>query len=83
MPDTPSLTPRRERAMLLTLAAVQFIHIVDFMVMMPLGPELTRIFGISDAQFGLLISAYTLASVATASPANRISSSRRRSKRSM
>ena len=61
MPDTPSLTPRRERAMLLTLAAVQFIHIVDFMVMMPLGPELTRIFGISDAQFGLLISAYTLA----------------------
>jgi len=50
MPDTPALTPRRERAMLLTLAAVQFIHIVDFMLMMPLGPQLTRLFGISDAQ---------------------------------
>lgn len=47
--------------MLLTLAAVQFIHIVDFMLMMPLGPQLTQLFGISDAQFGLLISAYTLA----------------------
>lgn len=47
--------------MLLILAAIQFTHIVDFMVMMPLGPQLTRIFALSDAQFGLLISAYTLA----------------------
>jgi predicted MFS family arabinose efflux permease len=47
--------------MLYTLAAIQFTHIVDFMVMMPLGPQLTRILGLSDAQFGLLISAYTLA----------------------
>ena len=30
-------------------------------VMMPLGPEFTRLFAISDAQFGLLVSAYTLA----------------------
>lgn len=62
MPDTaPTLSPARERALLLTLAAVQFVHIVDFMIMMPLGPQLTRLFGLSDAQFGLLISAYTLA----------------------
>ncbi len=61
MPDTFPLTPRRERVMLLTLAAIQFIHIVDFMLMMPLGPQLTVIFGISDAQFGLLVAAYTLA----------------------
>lgn len=65
MPDTFPLTPRRERVMLLTLAAIQFIHIVDFMLMMPLGPQLTRIFAISDAQFGLLISAYTLAAGAS------------------
>ncbi len=65
MPDTFPLTPRRERVMLLTLAAIQFIHVVDFMLMMPLGPQLTRIFGISDAQFGLLISAYTLAAGAS------------------
>jgi len=49
-----------ERALLLTLAGIQFTHIVDFMVMMPLGPYFTRLFGISDAQFGLLVSAYTL-----------------------
>jgi predicted MFS family arabinose efflux permease len=54
-----------ERALLYTLAALQFTYIVDFMVMMPLGPQLTRLFGISDAQFGLLVSAYTLAAGAS------------------
>lgn len=56
----PHLTPRRERWMLLTLAGIQFTHILDFMIMMPLGPQLTALFGIGDAQFGLLVSAYTL-----------------------
>ncbi len=55
------LTPRRELALLLTLAAIQFTHVVDFMIMMPLGPQLTDLFTISDAQFGLLVSAYTFA----------------------
>ena len=56
-----TLTPRRERWLLITLAGIQFTHIVDFMIMMPLGPQLTALFAISDAQFGLLVSAYTLA----------------------
>lgn len=51
----------REKLLLWSLAAVNFTHIVDFMIMMPLGPQLTRIFHISDAQFGLLVSAYSLA----------------------
>jgi len=55
------LTPRRELALLLTLAGIQFTHVVDFMIMMPLGPQLTALFSISDAQFGLLVSAYTFA----------------------
>ena len=54
-----SLTPRRERWLLLTIAGIQFTHILDFMIMMPLGPQFTQLFGISDAQFGLLVSAYT------------------------
>ncbi len=54
------LTLRRERWLLITLAGIQFTHILDFMIMMPLGPQLTQLFGISDAQFGLLVSAYTL-----------------------
>jgi len=56
----PHLTPRRERWLLLTLAGIQFTHILDFMIMMPLGPQFTVLFGISNAQFGLLVSAYTL-----------------------
>jgi predicted MFS family arabinose efflux permease len=55
------LKPGRERLLLLTLAGIQFTHVVDFMIMMPLGPQLTALFLISDAQFGLLVSAYTLA----------------------
>ena len=52
---------KRELLLLLTLAGIQFTHIVDFMVMMPLGPQLTKLFNISDAQFGFLISSYTFA----------------------
>ncbi|MFM2252121.1 MAG: hypothetical protein RJB68_458 [Pseudomonadota bacterium] len=56
-----TMTPRRERWLLITLAGIQFTNILDFMIMMPLGPALTSLFRISDAQFGLLVSAYTLA----------------------
>ncbi len=35
------------------------------MIMMPLGPQFTRLFAISDAQFGLLVSAYTLSAGAS------------------
>lgn len=59
------LTPRRELWLLLSLAGIQFTHILDFMIMMPLGPQFTALFGISDAQFGLLVSAYTLAAGAS------------------
>ena len=46
--------------LLLLLATVQFTHIMDFMIMMPLGPQLMRELSISAAQFGGLISAYTM-----------------------
>lgn len=53
------LDRRRERWVLLLLTAVQFAHTLDFMIMMPLGPQLMRAFGISAGQFGALVSAYT------------------------
>ena len=56
---------QRELWLLLTLAGIQFTHILDFMIMMPLGPQFTELFGITDAQFGLLVSAYTLAAGAS------------------
>lgn len=60
-----TLTERRERLLLWTLAGIQFTHIMDFMIMMPLGPQFTQLFSISDAQFGFLVSAYTLAAGAS------------------
>ena len=55
----PPLTPQRERYLLLTLAGIQFSHILDFMIMMPLGPVLIKAFGISTHQFGLLVASYS------------------------
>ncbi len=49
-----------ERPLLYLLAAIQFTHITDFMIMMPLGPQLMRDLSITPAQFGSLVSAYTI-----------------------
>lgn len=50
---------QKEKALLWTLAAINFIHIVDFMILMPLGPQLMRIFDIGPSEFSLLVSSYT------------------------
>jgi len=49
---------KKERLFILILATVQFVHMVDFVVMMPLGPVLMEVFSISPAQFGALVSSY-------------------------
>jgi len=49
-----------ERTLLLLLAAVQFTHILDFMVMMPLGQQLMRELSIGPAEFSHLVAAYTI-----------------------
>ncbi len=61
MKNKNSLTPKRELMLLVTLAGIQFSHVVDFMIMMPLGPQLRDLFTLTDAQFGFIVSAYTLA----------------------
>src|SRR5438046_2409601 len=48
-----------ERFILLVLTAIQFTNILDFIIMMPLGPQLMRIFSISPREFGFVVSAYT------------------------
>ena len=40
------------------LAALQFTVAVDFVIMMPLGPQLMRIFGIGTPAFNFAVSAY-------------------------
>lgn len=50
----------RESAILFALAALQFVAIVDFMIVMPLGPQLLDDLAIDARRFSWVVSAYTL-----------------------
>lgn len=52
---------RRENIIVYLLGAIQFVHILDFVILMPLGPMLMRTFQVTPSQFGLLVSSYTFA----------------------
>jgi predicted MFS family arabinose efflux permease len=62
--EKPDVSPASNRLpgrlwlLLFVLAAIQFTNIVDFLIMMPLGPQFMRIFEISPGQFGFVVSAY-------------------------
>lgn len=62
--DTPvsgeSQKPINERLLLLVMAAIQFTAIVDFLIILPLGPQYLRVFHITPAQFGVIVSAYAI-----------------------
>jgi predicted MFS family arabinose efflux permease len=49
---------RSEWLLLLVLAAVQFTHSMDFMIMMPLGPQCRQELSISPQEFALVVSSY-------------------------
>lgn len=46
---------------ILILFLVQFIDVLDFMVVMPLGPDFSSQLGISEANLGWMASSYTIA----------------------
>jgi len=50
----------KERILLIILASINFTHILDFMIMMPLGNYLMPFFKITPQQFTLLVAAYTI-----------------------
>jgi len=52
--------------MLISLAAIQFTNIVDFMIMMPMGDLLQRRLEIGPEKYGWLVSSYGLAAFTTA-----------------
>jgi MFS transporter, DHA1 family, inner membrane transport protein len=54
-----SLTPARERVILWLLALIQFTVIMDFMVMMPLAPQMMEAFHIGPAEVSGAVSVYS------------------------
>jgi predicted MFS family arabinose efflux permease len=49
----------RERKIILLLAAVSFVNILDFVMVIPLGPEFARGLGTPTSRLGLLGTSYT------------------------
>lgn len=50
---------------MLTLMVVHFTHVLDFMIMIPLGSQLMRVFQIGPSQFSHLVASYGLAAALT------------------
>jgi predicted MFS family arabinose efflux permease len=57
----PMRLTRPEWGLLLVLAAVQLTHILDFVIIMPLGPKFVAAYGITPQQFSWMVSAYGFA----------------------
>ncbi len=54
------LTSHQEKWLLRALSSVNFVHILDFMILMPLSPYLIAEFGVSVGTFSLLVSVYAI-----------------------
>jgi MFS transporter, DHA1 family, inner membrane transport protein len=50
----------KERILLLLLASINFTHILDFMIMMPLGNFLMPYFHIDAQQFSMVVASYSI-----------------------
>lgn len=53
------MSERSERRLVLVLAAVQFVNILDFMMVMPLGPDFADQLSIDRANLGIIGGSYT------------------------
>ncbi len=54
---------RSERNLIFVLAAINFTHILDFVIVMPLGDQLRQQLSITPGQFGMVVSSYGLSAV--------------------
>lgn len=59
MQDTSTATLKHERQLILLLGLMQFVNILDFMIVMPLGPDFARELGIPTNDIGLIGGIYT------------------------
>ncbi|HMW72564.1 MAG TPA: MFS transporter, partial [Cellvibrionaceae bacterium] len=56
--STPALFTGYQKAVILVLALLQFLVILDFMIIAPIGDLLMKTLNISTEQFGLVVSCY-------------------------
>jgi predicted MFS family arabinose efflux permease len=61
MDDTQPHLSAEERSLIWIVGAVQFVNILDFMMVMPLGPDFSRALGVPTSMVGLVGGAYTAA----------------------
>lgn len=54
-----------ERSIVLLVGAVQFVNVLDFMMVMPLGPDFANALGITTSHIGIVGGSYTLAAAVT------------------
>jgi predicted MFS family arabinose efflux permease len=52
---------RRERTLLFLVAAVQFVNVLDFIMVVPMGPDFASALGIPMSRLGMVTGSYTLA----------------------
>jgi predicted MFS family arabinose efflux permease len=58
----PSVAPAvSERLIILLVGAIQFVNVLDFMMVMPLGPDFAAALGIPTSQIGVVGGSYTAA----------------------
>lgn len=50
-----------EKSIVLLVGAVQFVNVLDFMIVMPLGPDFANALGIPTSHIGIVGGSYTLA----------------------
>ncbi len=55
-----------ERTLILIVGTIQFINIIDFMMVMPLGPDYARALGIATSNIGMLGASYSAAAAISA-----------------
>ena len=60
-PDALGPKPTSERAIVFCVGAVQFVNILDFMIVMPLGPDFAKALGIPLSDLGYVGGSYTAA----------------------
>ncbi|HYH18961.1 MAG TPA: MFS transporter [Azospirillum sp.] len=61
MSPAAAKTTSDERRIVLVIAAVQFINVLDFMMVMPLGPDFAAALGFAPSHIGYVGGSYTLA----------------------